>query len=77
MRRDRIDGLFGLRRIGKIDAAEFDPVVGRRDLRRRVIHAGHPRAPRQRHLRDHLAQRARGAGHDNDFSVHDRISGQA
>ena len=71
MRRDGVDGLLGLRGVGKIDAAEFDAVGRRRDLRRRVIDAGDPRAPRQRRFRDHLAERAQGAGHDNDFSVHD------
>ena len=71
MRRDGVDGFFGLGRIGEIDAAEFDPICRCRDLRRCVIDAGDPGAPRQRHFRDHLAERARGAGHDNDFSVHD------
>ena len=76
MRRGGVDRLFGLRGIGKIDAAEFDPLRRRRDLRRRVIDAGDARAPRQRGFRDHLAERARGAGDDNDFSVHDGVSGE-
>ncbi len=71
MRRDRVDRLFGLRGIRKIDAAEFDPVSRRRDLRCRVIHAGHPCASRKCGFRDHLAECARGAGDDNDLSVHD------
>ena len=59
--------------IGKIDAAEFDPVGRCRNLRWRVIEARHPRAARKRCFRDHAAERARGAGHDNDFSVHDGL----
>jgi hypothetical protein len=80
MQSDGVDGLFGLRRIRQVDAAELDPVRRRRDLRCPVIHPGHPGAPRQRHFRNHLAKRARGAGHDNDFSVHvwsPRPGGQA
>ena len=75
MRCGSVDRLFGLCRIGKIDAAEFGPIGRRRDLRRRVIHAGHFCAPRKRRLRNHLAERARGAGHDNDFSIHDQSPG--
>jgi hypothetical protein len=45
----------------KIDAAEFDPIRRRRNLRSRVIHAGHFCAPRKRRLRNHLAECARGA----------------
>src|ERR1700681_3175319 len=75
MRSGGVDRLFGLRRVGKIDAAELDFGFHRRHLRRRVIHAGYPSAPRKRRLRDHLAERARGAGHDNDFSIHDRSPG--
>jgi len=71
MRRDSVDGLFGLNRVGKIDAADIDPIFCRSDLCRCVIHAGDARTPRQRHFRNDLAQRARSAGDDNDFSVHD------
>jgi hypothetical protein len=45
MRRGRIDRLLGLRRIGQIDAAEFDAIRRRRNLRWRVIDAA-TRAPR-------------------------------
>ena len=68
---DGVDRLLGLRRIGQIDAAKFDagrPSPAICDCG--VIHAGHPRAAGQRGFRDHPAERARGAGHDNDFSVH-------
>ena len=70
MRRDRVDGLLGLRRVGQIDAAKLHALGRIRDLRFGVIHAGHPRAAGQRGFRDHLAERARGAGDDYDFSVH-------
>ena len=76
MRRDGVDGLFGLRGIRKIDAAEFDPRLGRRDLGSCMIYSGDARAPRKRCIRDHLAECARGAGHDNDFSVHGGSPGQ-
>ncbi len=56
MRSDSVDRLLGLRRIGKIDAAEFDPVRCRRDLRGRMIQAGHARTPRQRLVRNHLSE---------------------
>ena len=46
------------RRIGQVDAAEFDLVRRCRYLRRRVVDAGHPRAARQRRIRDHPAERA-------------------
>ncbi len=59
MRRSRIDRFFGRRRIGQIDAAEFEPVWRCRDLRRRVVDAGYPSAARQRLFGDHLAERAR------------------
>ena len=70
MRRDGVDGLPGLRCVGQVDAAELHAVGRIRDLRFGVIDAGHPRAPLQRRLRDHPAERSRGAGDDNDFSVH-------
>ena len=77
MRCGAVDGLLGLGRISEIDGAEFNPIGCGRCLRWRVIDANHPRAARQRHFRDHPAERARGAGHDNDFSVHDGVSGQS
>jgi hypothetical protein len=58
MRRDRIDRLFGRRRVGQIDAAEFEPVCGGRKLRRRVVDTGDPCAARQCLIGNHLAERA-------------------
>src|SRR6266436_6265553 len=42
----------------------------------RLVDAGHFCAARKRRFRNHLAERARGAGYDNDFSIHDRSPGQ-
>jgi hypothetical protein len=58
MRRDGVDGFFGLGCIGEIDAADVDPLLRRRDRCRCVIHAGDARAPRPRHFRNDLAKRA-------------------
>ena len=71
MRGGGVDRLPGLRGIGQVDAAEFDPLRRRRHLRRCMIDAGDTGAARQRFLGDDLAERARRAGDDNDFSVHD------
>ena len=71
-RRDRVDGLFSLRGVGEIDATQLHALRRIRDLRFGVIHPGHPRAAGQSCFRDHLAECARGAGDDNDFSVHGR-----
>ena len=70
MRRRRIDRLFGLRRIGEIDAAELEPFEGRQRLRQRAIDACHAGATRERRLRDDLAERAERTGDDKDFSIH-------
>ena len=70
MRRGGIDRLFGLRAVGEVDAAEFDPLGSCGDLRGRMIDAGHPRAARDRGFRDHLAERAQRAGDDDHFSIH-------
>ena len=48
MRADGIDRLSGLGGVGEVDAAELEPVRRCRNLRRRVIDAGNPRAARQR-----------------------------
>jgi hypothetical protein len=63
-----------LRRVGEIDAAEFDPVLRLRDLGSCVIYAGHACASRERRLSDYPPESARGAGHDNNFSVHAGVS---
>src|SRR6266702_3498431 len=70
MRGRLVDRLLGLGRIGQIDAAEFNPLGRRGRLRACVIDAGDAGALRQRFLGDHLAERARRAGDDDDFSVH-------
>src|SRR5439155_26178649 len=75
MRCGRIDRLFGLRRVREVDAADLDPVRSHCCLRWRVIDARHPSATRERLFCDHLAKRAQGAGHNNDFSIHDLASG--
>src|SRR5207244_10724634 len=75
MRRGGIDRLFGLRRVREVDTADLDTVRGRGCLRWRVIDARHPGATRERLFCDHLAKRAQGAGHANDFSVDDLASG--
>ena len=71
MRRRGVDGLSGLGRIGEVDAAKLEQVSGCRDLRRRMIDAGNPGAPRQRFVHDHPAERTQRARYDNDLSVHD------
>jgi hypothetical protein len=38
-----------------------------------VIDAGDPCAAGLRDLRDHFAESAQRAGHDNDFSLHDTL----
>ncbi len=73
MRCDRIDGFLGRDSVGKVDAAEFDPLLRRRQLGCRVIDACNLGAPRQRHFRDHSAERSRSAGNHNDFSVHGEL----
>src|SRR5882672_10744912 len=71
MRRGGIDRLLRRGRIGQVDAAEFELLMRRRYLRRRVVHACQAGAARQRLFGDDPAERTEGAGHDNDFSVHD------
>ena len=71
MRRRGINCFPGMGRIGQIDAAEFKQVCRGWDLRRRMIDACNPGAPRQRFVNDHLAERAQRARHDNDFSIHE------
>ena len=70
MRRRGVDRRLGLRRVGQIDAAEFDSV--RRSPGSARAH-GRCRQPARRALRDlgdDLAKRTECARHDNDFSVH-------
>ena len=71
MRGRRVDGLQGLRRVGQIDAAEFDPVGRRAAFRVGIVDAGHSGAARDGGVRDHLAQCAGCSGDDDDFSVHE------
>ena len=58
-------------RVGEVDAAEFEQVGGRRDLRWRVINARNFGAPRQRFLHHTPAERAQRARHHDHFSIHD------
>jgi hypothetical protein len=71
MRRHSVDRRFGLRCIGKIDAAQLDPGRRCRQLGRGVVQPGDARTPCERGCCDYLPERPRGAGHDNNFSVHD------
>ena len=71
MRRGSGDRLAGLGRVGEVDAAEFEQISRGRNLRRRMIDARNPRAPRQRFVHDHPTERTQRARHDNDFSVHE------
>ena len=73
MRRGGIDCFPGLGRIGQVDAAEFEQISRGRGLRRRMIDACNPGAPRQRFVHDHPAERTQRARHDNDFSVHEGL----
>ena len=69
MRRRGIDRLFRLGGVGQVDAAQFDPLGGCRELRRRMIDARDARAARKCGLGDHLAKSAQRAGDDNDFTL--------
>ncbi|MEH2627448.1 hypothetical protein V1292_005503 [Bradyrhizobium sp. AZCC 1719] len=71
MRGGSVDGLFGYRGIGEVDAADFEQIRRGGDLRRGVIDTCNPGALRQRFVHDHPAERTQRARHDNDFSVHE------